>query len=73
MFHAYQIFLISILYDSDVTRVQLLSSNAKTNKVHDRNVPFYELTGIVEVLFEIRKFVNHLITKNLLIPSENRA
>ena len=65
MFHAYQIFLVSVLHDSDITRVQLLSSSAKTNKVHDHTVPFYELAGIVEVLFEIRKLVNYLRSKNL--------
>ena len=32
MFHAYQIFLVSVLHDSAYTRVQLLSSSAKTNK-----------------------------------------
>ena len=47
MFHAYQIFLVSVLPDSNTTRVQLLSSSAKTNKVHDRMVQFYELTAIV--------------------------
>ena len=35
-FHAYQIILVSVLHDSDTTRVQLLSSSTKTNKVHDR-------------------------------------
>ena len=40
MFHAYQIYLVSILYDSDNTRVQLLSSSAKTNKTHDRIASF---------------------------------
>ena len=52
MFHAYQIFLVTVLHDSNTTRVQLLSSSAKTNKVHDRTVPFYELTGIVEVFLK---------------------
>ena len=72
MFHAYQIFSVSFLHDSDITRVQLLSSTAKTNKVHDHTVPFYELAGIVEVLFEIRKLVNYLRSKNLCIPSKNQ-
>ena len=49
MFHAYQIFLVSVLHDSDTTRVQLLSCCAKTNKFHKRMVPFNELAGIVEV------------------------
>ena len=71
MFHAYQIFLVSVLHDSDTTSVQLLSCSAKTNKVHDRTVPFYELAGIVEVLFEIRKLVNYLKSKNLCIPTDN--
>merc|ERR1711955_86294 len=53
------------------TRVQLLSSSAKTNKVHDRTVPFYELTGIVEVFFEVRKLINYLKSKNLFIPTDN--
>ena len=63
--------LVSVLHDSNITIVQLLSSSAKTNKVHDSNIPFYELTGIVEVLFEIQKLVNYLRSKNLCIPSEN--
>ena len=41
MFHAYQIFLVSVLHDSDITRVQLLSCSAKTNKVNDCMVQFY--------------------------------
>ena len=71
MFHAYQIYLVSVLHDSEVTRVQLLSSSAKTNKTHDRTAPFYELTGVVEVLIEIRKLVNYLTSKNFYIPSDN--
>ena len=71
MFHAYQIYLVSVLYDSDTTRVQLLSSSAKTNKTHDRTAPFYELTGVVEVLIEIRKLINYFVSKNFHIPSEN--
>ena len=61
MFHAYQIYLVNVLHDSEITRVQLLSSSAKTNKAHNRTAPFYELTGVVEVLIEIRKLVNYLI------------
>ena len=61
MFHAYQIYLVSVLHDSEITRVQLLSSSSKTNKTHDRTDLFYELTGVVEVLIEIRKLVNYLI------------
>ena len=34
-------------------------------------VPFYELAGIVEVLFEIRKFVNYLKSKDLCMPTDN--
>ena len=71
MFHAYQIYLVSVLHDSDTTRVQLLSSSAKTNKTHDRTAPFYELTGVVEVLIEIRKLINYFVSKNFHIPSEN--
>ena len=71
MFHAYQIFLVSVSHDSDITKVQLLSSSAKTNKVHDCMVPFYELVSIVEVLFENRKLVNYLRSKNLCIPADN--
>ena len=52
------------------TRVQLLSCRAKTNKVHDRTVPFYELAGIVEVLFEVRKLVNYSKSKGLYIPAD---
>ena len=56
-FHAYQIYLVSKLHDSELTRVQLLSSSSKTNKVHGRTVPFYELTGLVEVFTEIKKII----------------
>ena len=49
---------MSVLHDSYTTRVQLLSSSAKTNKTHDRTAPFYELTGVVEVLIEMRKLIN---------------
>ena len=71
MFHAYQIFLVRVLHDSNTTRVQLLSCSAKTNQVHDCTVPFYELAGIVEVLFEVRKLVNYLRSKKLCIPADN--
>ena len=54
---------LSVLYDSEVTRVQLLSSSAKTNKTHDRMAPFYDLTGVVKVLIEIRKLVNILLLR----------
>ena len=70
-FNAYQIFLVSVLHNSAATRVQLLSSSAKTNKAHDRTAPFYELTGVVEVLIEIKKLVNYLESKNFIIPPEN--
>ena len=39
-FHAHQIYLVSELHDSENTKVQLLSSSSKTNKVHGRTVPF---------------------------------
>ena len=68
MFH---IFFVSVLHDSYNTRVILLSSSAQTNKVPDRTIQFYKLTGIVKVLFEIRKLVNYLKSKNLCIPSKN--
>ena len=71
MFHAYQIYVVSILHDSDSTRVQLLSSSAKTNKTHDRTAPFYELKGVVEVLIEIRKLINYLVSNNFYIPPDN--
>ena len=71
MFHTYQIFLVSVLHDSETTRVQLLSSSAKTNKAHDRTAPFYELTGVVEVLVDIRKLINHFESKNFIILPEN--
>ena len=70
-FHAYQIYLVSVLHDSYTTRVQLLSSSAKTNKTHDRTVPFYELPGVVEVLIEIRKLIDYFVSKNFYIPPEN--
>ena len=54
-FHAYQIYLVSVLHDSEITRVQLSSSSAKTNKTHDRTTPFCELTDVVEILMEIKK------------------
>ena len=71
MFHVYQIYLVSVLHDSEVTRVQLLSSSAKTNKTHDRTAPFYELTGVVEVLIEIRKLINYFISKKFYILPDN--
>ena len=49
-FHAYQLYLVSVLHDSKKTRVQLLSSITKTNHVHDRTIPYYEMTAIVELL-----------------------
>ena len=54
-FHAYQLYLVSVLHDSDKTRVQLLSSITKTNHVHDRTIPYYEMTAIVELMTEIKK------------------
>ena len=54
-FHAYQIYLVSVLHDSDKTKVQLLTSSTKTNKTHDRTIPFYELSGLVAILTEIKK------------------
>ena len=70
-FHAYQIYLVSVLHDSEITRVQLLSSSAKTNKTHDRTAPFYELTGVVEILIEIKKLIDYFKSKNLFISPEN--
>ena len=70
-FHAYQIYLVSVLHDSKITRVQLLSSSAKTNKTHDRTAPFYELTGVVEILMEIKKLVDYFKSINFLILPEN--
>ena len=54
-FHAYQLYLVSVLHDSDKTRVQLLSSITKTNHVHDRTIPYYEMTTKVELMTEIKK------------------
>ena len=70
-FHAYQIYLVSVLHDSEITRVQLLSSSAKTNKTHDRTAPFYELTGVVEILIEVKKLIDYFKSKNLFISPEN--
>ena len=54
-FYAYQLYLVSVLHDSQETRVQLLSSITKTNHVHDRTIPYYEMTAIVELMSEIKK------------------
>ena len=66
-FYAFQIYLVTKLHDSDFTRVQLLSSSSKTNKVHGRTVPFYELSGLVEVFTEIKKVVECLKAKEFII------
>ena len=54
-FHSYQLYLVSVLHDSQETRVQLLSPITKTNHVHDRTIPYYEMTAIVELMSEIKK------------------
>ncbi len=54
-FHAYQLYLVSVLHDSKKTRVQLLSSITKTYHVHDRTIPYYKMTAIVELMSEIKK------------------
>ena len=54
-FHAYQLYLVSVLHDCETTRVQLLSSITKTNHVHDRTIPYYEMTAIVELMSEIKR------------------
>ena len=53
-FHAYQLYLVSVLHDSKKTRVQLLSSITKMNHVHDRTIPYYEMTAIIELMLEIK-------------------
>ena len=70
-FHAYQLYLVSILHDSQETRVQLLSSITKTNHVHDRTIPYYEMTAVVELLSDIKNVVTYLENKNFHIPVEN--
>ena len=70
-FHAYKIFLISVLQDSDTTRFHLLSSSTKINKVLDRTILFYELTRLVETLVEIRKLMEYFKLKNFHILPDN--
>ena len=70
-FHAYQLYLVSVLHDSKKTRVQLLSSIIKTNHVHDRTIPYYEMTAIVELMSEIKKVISYLESKQFHIPVEN--
>ena len=70
-FHAYQLYLVSVLHDSDKTRVQLLSSITKTNHVHDRIIPYYEMTAIVELMTEIKKVILYLESKQFYIRAEN--
>ena len=53
-FHTYQLYLVSVLHDSQETRVQLLSSITKKNQMHDRTIPYYEMTAVVELLTEIK-------------------
>ena len=54
-FHAYKLYLVSVLHDSQETRVQLLSSITKTNHVHDQTIPYYEMTAVVELLSDNKK------------------
>ena len=54
-FHAYQLYLVSVLHDCETMRVQLLSYITKTNHVHDRTFAYYEITAIVELMSEIKK------------------
>ena len=70
-FHIYQLYLFSVLHDSQKTRVQLLSSITKTNHVHDRTIPYYKMTAIVELLSEMKKVITYLESKNFYIPVEN--
>merc|ERR1711895_327705 len=70
-YHVYQLYLVSMLHDSELTRVQLLSSITKTNHVHDRTIPYYEMTAVVELLTEIKNVVTFLYDKKLYIPVEN--
>ena len=71
LFHAYQLYLVSVLHDSQETRVQLLSSITRTNHVHDRTIPYYKMTAIVELLSEMKKVITYLESKNFYIPVEN--
>ena len=52
-FHAYQLYLVSVLHDSTKTRVQLLSAITKTKYIHDRTIPYSKMTAIVELMSEI--------------------
>ena len=70
-FHAYQLYLVSVLYDSQETRVQLLSSITKTNHVHDRTIPYYEMTAVVELLSEMKNVITYLESKDFHIPVGN--
>ena len=70
-FHAYQLYLVSVLHDSRETRVQLLSSITKTNHVHDRTIPYYEMTAIVELMSEVKKVISYLESKKFYILVEN--
>ena len=70
-FHAYQLYLVSVLHDSQKTRVQLLSSITKTNHVHDRTIPYYKMTAIVELMSEVKKVITYLERKKFYIPVEN--
>ena len=54
-YHAYWLYLVIVLYDSTKTRVQLLSSITRTNDIHDRTIPYYEMTAIVKLMSENKK------------------
>ena len=70
-YHVYQLYLVSVLQDSTKTRVQLLSSIKKTNHIHDRTIPYYEMTAIVELMSEIKKVISYLESKQFYIQVEN--
>ena len=70
-FHAYQLYLVSVLHDSQETRVQLLSSITKTNHVHDRMIPYYKMTAVLELLSEMKNVITYLESKDFHISVEN--
>ena len=70
-FHAYQLYLVSVLHDSQETRVQLLSSITKTNQMHNRTILYYEMTAVVELLTEIKNIITYLESKDFHIAVKN--
>ena len=69
-FHASMIFLVSVMPDSSINRVQLLLSDPKTNK-SDRSIPFHELNGLNELLVHVNSIITFLDSKGFKIPRKN--